>query len=491
MTTLGKYELHEELGRGGFGTVYRAVDTTLGREVALKVLHPQLTVDPDFLEKFRNEARVIASLDSPNIVTIYEMGEADGRVFIAMRYMAGGSLKDKLAREGKLSFEETLHIMKQVCAGLDKAHQKGLVHRDIKPANILFDEDGNAVVSDFGLAKAIEKSSSTATSSTGGVGTPSYRSPELWEGKPPASPASDIYSLGCVISEILTGKKLFDGDSTNMIITQHLVTGPVLPKHFPDGVPEGITIILDKSLKKEQETRYQKAKVLLKELTDLSDLPETPKNNVIKDEKSSNINEVSAECKSGQDDESSEKQTRKSAQINLGIWILTVGLISLGIAFGRSSHIQFLDFMWPFVFIIPGLIILFIGKSSGEINARGVTILGSLIVVLGLIFQIQVITYLWASWAYAWALIAPFSLGLGQWIYAIERNERQYIEVSRRLMIIGLFLFFAGFLFFELVIGISGFGLASYGLPVLPMMLIFIGIVMVFVFIFRQIKTGK
>jgi eukaryotic-like serine/threonine-protein kinase len=139
MTQLGKYDLHEELGRGGFGTVHRATDTTHGREVELKVLHPQLTTDPDFLDKFRKEARTVAQLESRDIVTIYELSELDGRIFIAMQYMSGGSLKDKLEKEGVLSFEETLRIMRQICTGLDVAHRNGLVHRDIKPANILFD----------------------------------------------------------------------------------------------------------------------------------------------------------------------------------------------------------------------------------------------------------------------------------------------------------------------------------------------------------------
>ena len=124
MTQLGKYDLHEELGRGGFGAVYRATDTTLGREVALKVLHPQLTTDPDFLEKFRKEARTVAQLESRDIVTIYELGELDGRIFISMQFMSGGSLKEKLEKEGALSFEETLKIMRQVCEGLQVAHEQ-------------------------------------------------------------------------------------------------------------------------------------------------------------------------------------------------------------------------------------------------------------------------------------------------------------------------------------------------------------------------------
>jgi eukaryotic-like serine/threonine-protein kinase len=257
MTTLGKYELHEQLGRGGFGTVYRAIDTSLGREVALKVLHPQLTTDPDFLERFRNEARLVASLKSPNIVTIYDLAEADGRVFIAMEYLSGGSLKEKLEKEGTIPFEQSVEIIKQVCNGLRTAHKKGLVHRDIKPGNILFNSEGQAVLGDFGLARAIQQSSMSAASSTGGVGTPAYRAPELWIGKPPASPATDIYSLGCVLSEMLTGKTLFEGDTTEEVLTKHLIIGPTIPEAYPAGVPVGIRSVVAKAVVKDVKERYQ------------------------------------------------------------------------------------------------------------------------------------------------------------------------------------------------------------------------------------------
>ncbi|NLI41381.1 MAG: SUMF1/EgtB/PvdO family nonheme iron enzyme, partial [Caldisericales bacterium] len=259
MTTLGKYELHEELGRGGFGTVYRATDTTLGRDVALKVLHPQLTIEPDFIQRFRNEARLVASLRSPNIVTVYELGEVNGRVFIAMEYLPGGSLKDRLDKTGPIPFDESLEIMKQVCAGLQTAHEQGLVHRDVKPGNILFDSLGNAVIADFGLARAIQLSSVSSSSSTGGVGTPAYRAPELWIGEPPASPATDIYSLGCVLSEMLTNKALFQGKTTEEILARHLNIGASFPQNYPAGVPAGIRAVIQKAVAKAQSERFQSA----------------------------------------------------------------------------------------------------------------------------------------------------------------------------------------------------------------------------------------
>ncbi len=270
MTSLGKYELHEQLGRGGFGTVYRAIDTTLDRVVALKILHPQLTTDPDFLERFRNEARLVASLRSPHIVTIHELGEVDGRVFIAMEYLAGGSLKQRL-ESGPIPYPETVEIMRQVCDGLSVAHAKGLVHRDIKPGNILLDEDGRAVIADFGLARAVQLSSTSTSSSTGGVGTPAYRAPELWRGKPPASPATDIYSLGCVLAEMLTGKVLFDGATPDEIITQHLVDGPNL--NYPwlqVGLPSSVGEVLHKSLQRDPALRYTGSLDLIHDLSEIT-----------------------------------------------------------------------------------------------------------------------------------------------------------------------------------------------------------------------------
>jgi eukaryotic-like serine/threonine-protein kinase len=250
---LGKYTILEEIGRGGFGTVYRATDTVLDREVALKILHAQLMVEVDFAERFRREARLVARLEHPNIVTIHDLGEAESRLYIAMRYLPGGSLRDRLKKNGSIPFDQALEILHQVGAGLSAAHAKGLVHRDIKPENILFSETGQAVIADFGLAKAVQASSS---SSLGGVGTPGYRPPELWRGQPPASPATDEYSLACVFVEMLTGAPLFAGATPDEIIAKILVDGAVLPEKWPNGVPDGLNPIMEKALAKELTGRY-------------------------------------------------------------------------------------------------------------------------------------------------------------------------------------------------------------------------------------------
>lgn len=260
--TLGKYRAVALLGKGGFGTVFRAIDTTLDRQVALKVLHPQLVSEPNFVERFRNEAKTIAALRHPNVVGVYELGEDNGRWFITMEYMPGGTLKDRLAQQGRLSFAETLHILQQVCAGLEAAHAEGLIHRDIKPGNILFDKRGIAVVGDFGLARVAQLSSmaSSSSSSAGGVGTPFYKAPELWRGKPPASPATDVYALACVAYEMLSGHVLFDGDTPDVVITKHVVDGPDFGADWlPADAPAGLSEVLQHALAMKPAERYATA----------------------------------------------------------------------------------------------------------------------------------------------------------------------------------------------------------------------------------------
>jgi hypothetical protein len=264
---LGKYTILEELGHGGFGTVYRANDNVLDREVALKILHPQLTVDMDFIARFKKEARLVARLDHPNIITIYDLGEQESRIFISMRYLPGGSLRDRLKISGRIPYDQAMKIIQQVCAGLEAAHSEGIIHRDIKPENILFSEKGQAVITDFGLAKATQASSS---SGAGGVGTPGYRAPELWRGKPPAGPATDEYALACVFVELLTGEQLFGGDTPDEIITKHLVDGAVLPKEWPAGVPEGMSAVMQKALAKDPTSRYLSVDIFLEALQELN-----------------------------------------------------------------------------------------------------------------------------------------------------------------------------------------------------------------------------
>ena len=259
---LGKYQIIKELGRGGFGIVYEALDSVLNRRVAIKVLHPSLTVDTQFLYRFQQEAALAARMEHPNIVTIHDFDQQEGRYFIVMSLMRQGSLKDRLQKLGALSTDQAQIMLKQVASGLAYAHEQGIIHRDLKPGNILIDEHGIARVADFGFAKALDGNESMTFSTLGNpMGTAAYMAPEIWEGKP-ASVSSDLYSLGCIGHEMLTGKALFEGESTAQIVTQHVVYGPQLAEDLPDGWRK----LLSRCLMKDPNERYPSANALLEDL---------------------------------------------------------------------------------------------------------------------------------------------------------------------------------------------------------------------------------
>ena len=251
---LGKYSILEEIGRGGFATVYRAEDTALGREVALKVLDPLLMRDEAFVARFQREARAAARLEHPQIVPIYDVGASAGRLFIAMRLVRGGSLAHTLAEGKRFPWEEMLQILKQVGDALRYAHAEGVIHRDIKPDNILLDERSGAMLSDFGFARLVGTSSMTQSISGGIVGTPAYMAPEIWEDAE-ATPATDVYALGCVVYEMLTGKPLFGG-STPMAVMRAHDQGAHLPQAWPVDIPQELGAVLGRAIARKPEARY-------------------------------------------------------------------------------------------------------------------------------------------------------------------------------------------------------------------------------------------
>ena len=262
---LGKYELYEELGRGSFGAVFRANDANLNLERAVKVLHPALSTTPEFIDRFRREARVASRLDHPYIVPVYEFGQFDDYYLLAMKYMPMGSLKDVLSREGHLDYPRCLLILRQIASALDYAYARPekLIHLDIKPGNILFETSSrpntleNARLADFGFAKALVNNSAVGNSSNILL-TPSYIPPETWRhNKHTAS--SDVYSLGCVFFEMITGKVLFDGESPANIMTKHILDGPIFPQEWPTEVPPGFDQVLAQALTQDPEQRFQTA----------------------------------------------------------------------------------------------------------------------------------------------------------------------------------------------------------------------------------------
>jgi serine/threonine protein kinase len=247
---IGKYEILEQVGRGGFGTVYKAKDLSLQRLVAIKVLHANLVNEADFLNRFKQEAQIAAQLEHPNLVSVYDFGENEGRYYLVMAYMVGGSLRDYLAKNGALQVPQARKLIRQVAEGLGYAHNQGLIHRDLKPGNILIDGSGNARICDLGFAKLLNSDNSVSLTTTGGViGTASYMAPEIWKGEA-ASTASDVYSLACIFAEMLTNKPLFDGDTTPEIMMRHFQ-----PVSIPPNLPNSIRDLLLKSLDPDPRTR--------------------------------------------------------------------------------------------------------------------------------------------------------------------------------------------------------------------------------------------
>lgn len=269
---LSKYRILSELGRGGFATVYRAEDTTLGREVALKVLDPLLMRDEAWVKRFRREARTVAALDHPHIVTIHEIAEAEGRLFIAMKLIAGKSLDKILAEQGPLAWKEVLRTVREVADALSYAHEVGVLHRDLKPGNILLDPRAGAMLTDFGFARLVSQSSMSISLSGGLVGTPHYIAPELWNNQP-AGPASDLYALGCVLYEMALGRKAFPGDTSPAVMAAHLLHPLELPEPWPSDVPQGLADVLQAALAREPEARLGRATDFLAALKSLEEDP--------------------------------------------------------------------------------------------------------------------------------------------------------------------------------------------------------------------------
>ena len=271
---LGKYEILGQIGRGGFATVYRALDTTLRREVALKILHPQLLTDTAFVGRFQHEARTLAGLRHPHIVTIYEVGEVEGQLFIVMELAQGSSLAGAIAERGHLPWQETLALLRPVCQALDYAHRRGVVHRDLKPANILLDEERGPLLTDFGFARLMAESSASLSLSGGILGTPAYIAPEVWELSGAEAPV-DIYALGCIVNEVLTGEVLFAGQSPMEVMRAH-DRGPRFPAQWPQGIPEGVEPPLKKALARDPAHRFETAGAFAAELEGLAVAVEDP-----------------------------------------------------------------------------------------------------------------------------------------------------------------------------------------------------------------------
>ena len=259
----GRYELEELVGHGGMSSVYRARDSLLERNVALKVLHEQYNADDDLVERFKREARSVAQLQHPNIVTVIDRGEAEGRQYIVFEYIDGENLKELVVRKGRLDVREALEIALEVARGLAFAHAQGIVHRDVKPQNVLLNGDGRAKVTDFGIARSVDVDGMTQTGTV--LGTSNYIAPEQASGQP-VDAQTDVYALGVVLYELLSGEVPFPGENFVAVAMKHVHEPPPNLLDVRSDVPLRVAAAVDRALEKDPDQRFPSMDALAAEL---------------------------------------------------------------------------------------------------------------------------------------------------------------------------------------------------------------------------------
>lgn len=260
----GRYHVKSRMARGGMATVYEAVDSRLDRTVALKVMHPGLAEDEEFVSRFIREAKSAARLSHPNVVAVYDQGADDGHVFLAMEHVRGRTLRDLLREAGRLNPRQALDVLEPMLAALGAAHQAGIVHRDVKPENVLLSDDGRVKVADFGLARAVANATSHTTSGIL-MGTVGYLSPEQVE-RGVADPRSDVYAAGILLFEMLTGDKPYDGETALQIAYRHVHDDVPPPSRFVPGLPAELDALVVRATSRDPDKRPADARRFLTEV---------------------------------------------------------------------------------------------------------------------------------------------------------------------------------------------------------------------------------
>ena len=274
-TFADRYQVIEELGLGGMGRVYKVLDKTVDEKVALKLHNPDIAAQEQTIERFRNELKLARKISHRHVCRMYDLSEADGMPFITMEYISGEDLKSLIRRAGQISVGKAINLTQQICEGLVEAHHTGVVHRDLKPQNIMVDMDGNAKITDFGIARSIKTKGLTGTGII--IGTPEYMSPEQVEGKP-VDQRSDLYSLGIILYELVTGKLPFEGDTPLSVAVKHKIEEPRAPQDINAQIPRDLNRVILKCMAKDKKERYQSAEELLSDLKKIEEgVPTTEK----------------------------------------------------------------------------------------------------------------------------------------------------------------------------------------------------------------------
>ncbi len=258
-----RFEIVEEVGKGGMGTVYKAYDTKIKEVVALKILKPEIGSDPEVIDRFRNEIKLARKVSHRHVCRMYDLGEEGLSFFISMEFVAGEDLKSFIRRSGHLNELKTLDLARQISEGLAEAHRLGVVHRDLKPQNIMIDRDGNAKIMDFGIARSLHARGITGTGVI--IGTPEYMSPEQADAKE-VDARADVYSFGAILYEMVTGRVPFDGETPLSIVLKHKSTPAPDPRKTNAQISPGLGAIILRCLEKEKAKRYQKMAEILEDL---------------------------------------------------------------------------------------------------------------------------------------------------------------------------------------------------------------------------------
>jgi serine/threonine protein kinase len=258
------YRIEEVAGRGGMGVVYKAQHIHLGRTVALKLLNPELAASEEFRERFIREARAAAELEHPNIVPVYDAGEVEGRLYLAMKFIEGSDLAEMIEQDGRLSVERTMPLMEQLASALDTAHDHGLIHRDVKPANALLEDGDRLYLTDFGLTRRVD-STRPLTATGRAVGTAAYLAPEQIRGEP-LDRRVDVYALGCVLYQCLSGQPPYLRDTDMLIMWAHVGAEPPSLSTEVPGLPSAVDRVIKKALAKSREDRYDTCGQLVSEM---------------------------------------------------------------------------------------------------------------------------------------------------------------------------------------------------------------------------------